>query len=259
MLEVQNLSAGYDKTWILQDINLCVESQKFTVFLGPNGCGKSTLFKAIGRLLKETQGKILLQGQNIQEIPSKQVAQKMALLPQHPIAPDGVTALMLVRYGRSPYQGLLGSLTLQDHEKVEEAMRQAGVLELQNKFLKDLSGGQRQRVWLAMILAQDADLVLLDEPTNHLDVHYQYDVLERLKQMQSQGKTIAMVMHDLNQAARYADFIYLLQKGKIYQQGSPEQVLTEETVRHVFRLENQIIKNPVSNTPLCIPITATSA
>ena len=234
MLEVVNLSAGYGKTLVLKDVSVCVQRQSFTVFLGPNGCGKSTLFKAIGGLLTPHKGRILLNETDVRRIPTRQIARNMALLPQHPIAPDGVTTIMLVRYGRSPYQGLLGMPSDEDHQQVHKAMQQAGVLDLAHRLLKDLSGGQRQRVWLAMVLAQNTDLILLDEPTNHLDVHYQYDVLSRLKQMQQAGKTIAMVMHDLNQAARFADCLYLLHEGQVVRCGRPEQVLTEDVIRDVF-------------------------
>ena len=236
-------------------MNLAIPAGKTTVLFGANGCGKSTLLRGLTRLLKPKSGQVYLDGKAIAKLKAKTVAKKMGMLPQSPVAPEGLSVKDLVAMGRYPYQSWLQQWSSEDEEKVAEALEITTMTELADRPLDSLSGGQRQRAWIAMVLAQDTDILLLDEPTTYLDLSHQVDLLDLLDELQSnKGKTIVMILHDLNLSCRYADYLVAVQQGKVYATGSPKHVMTEEMVRDVFNLECRIISDPLSNTPLCIPM-----
>ncbi|MGC1249186.1 MAG: ABC transporter ATP-binding protein [Spirulinaceae cyanobacterium] len=255
-LRTEKLVLGYDNTVIIQELDLAIPTGKITVLVGANGCGKSTLLRGMARLLKPRSGIVYLDGQDVNQLPTKEVARNLAMLPQNPLAPEGLTVQDLVSQGRYPYQTWWQQWSKEDEEKVEAALEITNMIELRSRNLDTLSGGQRQRAWIAMTLAQDTDIILLDEPTTFLDLAYQIEILDLLWQLhKSQGRTIVMVLHDLNQACRYGDNLVAIKAGKIYAQGKPDQVMTEEMVQEVFNLNCKIITDPIAETPLCIPIS----
>ncbi|MEM9510505.1 MAG: ABC transporter ATP-binding protein, partial [Cyanobacteria bacterium P01_E01_bin.35] len=220
-----------------------------------NGCGKSTLLRGLTRLLKPKSGQVYLDGKAIAKLQAKTVAKKMGMLPQSPVAPEGLTVKDLVAMGRYPYQSWMQQWSKEDEAKVAEALAITTMTELADRPLDSLSGGQRQRAWIAMVLAQDTDILLLDEPTTFLDLSHQVELLDLLDELQqSKGKTIVMILHDLNLSCRYADYLVAIQQGKVYATGTPEQVMTEEMVKDVFNLECRIVSDPLADTPMCIPI-----
>lgn len=254
-LETKELTLAYEGVPIVRNLNLTIPQGKITVFVGANGCGKSTLLRGLARLLKPKRGTVYLDGKIISQLSSKTVAKKLGMLPQRPKSPEGLTVRDLVAMGRYPYQNWLQQWSIEDEKKVEEALAITAMTELADKALDNLSGGQGQRAWIAMILAQDTEILLLDEPTTFLDLAHQIELLDLLYELnQDQGKTIVMVLHDLNLACRYADYLVAIQQGKVYATGNPEQVMTEEMVREVFGLECRIICDPLANTPMCIPM-----
>ncbi|OEH91752.1 ABC transporter ATP-binding protein [Bacillus solimangrovi] len=254
-LSAEHLSLGYDLVSVVDDLTLTIPEGKITILIGGNGCGKSTILRALARLLKPKVGTVYLDGKEIERIHTKEVAKKLAILPQGPQAPDGLTVKELCYYGRHPHKGLLSKETKQDHEIVEWALDATRMHEFAERPLDALSGGQRQRAWIAMALCQGTDLLLLDEPTTYLDLAHQIEVLELLKELNSlHGRTIVMVLHDLNQAARYADYLISISSGQIYKEGLPEDVFTEEMIHNVFGLESCIIQDPVAGSPMCVPI-----
>jgi iron complex transport system ATP-binding protein len=254
-LLVEDLTLGYQDRVVIEDLDLAVPPGLITVIVGANACGKSTLLRAMSRLLSPRSGQVLLDGEKVHRMPSKQVARTLGLLPQSPIAPEGIAVSDLVGRGRHPHQGVFSRWTRQDDEAVAAALEATGTLELADRPVDELSGGQRQRVWIAMALAQRTDLLLLDEPTTFLDVSHQVEVLDLLTDLnRSLGTTIVMVLHDLNLAARYADHLIALADGRLHAAGTPEQVLTPETVEAVFGLRSRIITDPVSGRPLMLPI-----
>jgi iron complex transport system ATP-binding protein len=253
-LSTKNIVAGYDKKIIINGIDLVIPSHKISVIIGANASGKSTLLKTMARLIKPISGEIVLDGKRIGAIPSKQLAQVLGLLPQSPVVPEGITVSDLVARGRFPYQTLLKGMGKKDYEAVEEALHIMGITELANRSVDELSGGQRQRVWIAMALAQQTDILLLDEPTTFLDITYQIEILDLLTDLnRKRGTTIAMVLHDINLSARYADYIFAVSKGDLVAQGSPSEVITEELIMKVFGLNCAVIKDPVSNSPFIVP------
>ncbi|MFC5369410.1 ATP-binding cassette domain-containing protein [Arcanobacterium bovis] len=253
-LEARNLTLGYGKSPILHDVDFVVPPGKITIIVGANGSGKSTLLRGLSRLLPPSRGEVLLDGKNIHKENPKTVAQKLALLPQHPIAPDGIRVRDLVARGRFPHQGLFAVASQTDHAAVERAMTATGILELADRNVHELSGGQRQRVWIALALAQESDVLLLDEPTTYLDLTHQLDVLDVITKLnRERGATVVIVLHDLNLATRYAHHLVALKEGKIYAQGSPSEVVTAELVREVFELDATIIPDPHTATPLVVP------
>lgn len=253
-LSARNIVAGYDKKVIVNGINLVVPSNKISVIIGANASGKSTLLKTMARLIKPVSGEIVLDGKQIGAIPSKQLAQVLGLLPQSPVVPEGITVSDLVARGRFPYQTLFKGMDKKDYEAVEEALHIMGITELANRSVDELSGGQRQRVWIAMALAQQTDILLLDEPTTFLDITYQIEILDLLTDLnRKRGTTIAMVLHDINLSARYADYIFAVRNGALLAQGSPSDVITEELIEQVFGLNCAMIKDPVSNSPFIVP------
>ncbi|WP_411034837.1 ABC transporter ATP-binding protein [Shinella sp. BYT-45] len=254
-LVASRLTAGYGDTMILNGLDLAVPPGKITVIVGANACGKSTLLRTMSRLLSPQQGHVLLDGKSIHRIPSRELARTLGLLPQSPIAPEGITVADLVSRGRHPHQGMFSRWTRQDDEAVAAALAATRTVELAERPVDELSGGQRQRVWIAMALAQQTELLLLDEPTTFLDISHQIEVLDLLTDLnQMRGTTIVMVLHDLNLAGRYADHLVVMADGRLHVSGRPEDVLTEENVRQVFGLESRIIADPTSGRPIMLPI-----
>jgi iron-siderophore transport system ATP-binding protein len=249
-----NLVAGYDKKIIVNNIDVIIPQNKISVIIGANACGKSTLLKTLARLIKPESGEIVLDGKQIREIPPKQLARELGLLPQSPVVPEGITVSDLVSRGRFPYQSFLKGLNKKDYEAVEEALEIMGITELANQSVDELSGGQRQRVWIAMALAQQTDILLLDEPTTYLDITYQVEILDLLTDLnKKRGTTIVMVLHDINLSARYADYIFAVKQGNLVSEGTPLDVITEELMKEVFGLSCKVIEDPVSNSPFIVP------
>ena len=254
-LSTKSLSLAYDGALIIRDLNLAIPSGQITVLVGANGCGKSTLLRGLARLLKPHGGTVYLDGMSIFKRSSKEVAQQLGILPQGPVAPEGLTVRDLVAQGRYPYQNWLQQWSEKDRKIVQQALLTTDLIELAERELDTLSGGQRQRAWIAMALAQDTDILLLDEPTTFLDLAHQIEVLDLLYDLnQSQRRTIVMVLHDLNHACRYADYLVTVKDGRIFAAGQPKQVMTEEMVLSVFGLECCIVPDPVFETPMCVPI-----
>ena len=256
-LLTQDLTLGYGDRQVVHEVSVAIPDGKVTVVVGPNACGKSTLLKGLARLVRPQGGVVLLDGEAIHRRPTKEVAKVLGLLPQNPIAPEGVVVADLVGRGRHPHQGVFTrfSRTAEDRAAVEEAMVLTDTFDLADRAVDELSGGQRQRVWVAMALAQGTDLLLLDEPTTYLDVAHQVEMLDLLVELNARrGTTIVMVLHDLNLSARYADHLVALHAGRIVAEGTPAEVVTEDVVRTVFSLDNRVIEDPVSHTPLVVPV-----
>ncbi|WP_312794287.1 ABC transporter ATP-binding protein [Tianweitania sp.] len=254
-LSISDLAAGYGDALVLDGLDLDVPTGSITAIVGANACGKSTLLRVMSRLLSPRSGQVLLDGKSIHRMPPRQLARTLGLLPQSPIAPEGITVADLVSRGRHPHQGLLSRWTHADDEAVASALEATKTFDLAERPVDELSGGQRQRVWIAMALAQQTDLLLLDEPTTFLDISHQVEVLDLLTDLnKTRGTTIVMVLHDLNLAARYADYLVAMAEGRLHAAGKPEAILTEDTVRTVFGLESRIILDPTSGRPLMLPI-----
>lgn len=253
-LESVALSLGYEKKTIIKSLDLVIEPKKITVLVGGNGCGKSTLLKSFARLLKPSTGQILLNGVDIHSLSGKDVARKLAILPQGPVAPEGLTVDQLVRQGRYPHQNWLQSWTEDDERLVRKALQDTNMTEFANRSIDALSGGQRQRAWIAMALAQNTDILLLDEPTTYLDLTHQIEILDLLFELNAtQNTTILMVLHDLNLAARYAHKMIAIKDGRVFCQGAPEVILDHDMVKAVFDMECHISADPLFGTPMCIP------
>lgn len=255
LLEATSLSAGYGATEIVHGVDLAIPAGRITAILGANASGKSTLLKTAARVLRPLAGAVLLDGRSIAETPTRELAKRLGLLPQQPIAPEGIVVADLVARGRHPHEGLFGRRGPEDERIVAESLAATRILDLADRPVDELSGGQRQRVWIAMALAQRTDVLLLDEPTTYLDLAHQIEVLDLLADLNAErGTTIAMVLHDLALAARYVDWLIAMKDGRIVAEGTPGDVLTEELVREVFGLESHIVEDPVSGTPLVVPI-----
>lgn len=253
-LHSQELSLAYDRDLIIEELDLTVDTEKITALVGPNGCGKSTLLRGLSRLLKPRSGAVFLDGRSIHQMPSKELAQQLGILPQNPSAPDGLTVYELVAQGRYPHQSFLQQWSEADEAATQAALRTTNLVDLAQRPLDTLSGGQRQRAWIAMALAQETDILLLDEPTTFLDLAYQMEVLDLLHELNEQGRTIVMVLHDLNQACRYAHHLVAMREGQVVAQGAPEEVMTEALVQRVFALNARIVPDPITGTPLVVPI-----
>jgi iron complex transport system ATP-binding protein len=254
-LTVDALTLGYGDCTVVEGLDLVVPPGRITAIVGANACGKSTLLRSMSRLLAPRAGTVLLDGKAVHRTPAKQLARTLGLLPQSPIAPEGITVADLVGRGRHPHQGILSRWNAHDDEAVATALDATDTAALADRAVDELSGGQRQRVWIAMALAQETDLLLLDEPTTFLDVSHQVEVLDLLVDLnRNRGTTVVMVLHDLNLAARYADHLVALAGGTVHAAGTPAEVLTEDTVRAVFGLDSRIITDPTSGTPLMLPL-----
>lgn len=255
-ISTKSLTLGYGDKIIIDELNLTIPKGEITVFIGGNGCGKSTLLRSLARLLKPQEGSILLDGKEIAQMSTKKVARQLAILPQSPVAPEGLTVLQLVKQGRYPHQNWLQQWSEADEKAINYALEATGMKEFKDQKVDSLSGGQRQRAWIAMTLAQDTDIILLDEPTTYLDLSHQIDILDLLYELnQNEQRTIVMVLHDLNLACRYADHIVAIHDKKIYKQGDPDSIITPALVHSVFGLQCQITCDPISGTPLCIPFS----
>lgn len=254
-LTATGLSAGYGEDEILHGLDLAVPPGKITVIVGANACGKSTLLRSMSRLLSPREGQVLLDGKSIHRTPPRELARTLGLLPQSPIAPEGITVADLVSRGRHPHHSLFSRWTRRDDEAVDAALNATKTADLAERPVDELSGGQRQRVWIAMALAQQTEILLLDEPTTFLDISHQVEVLDLLTDLNHQrGTTVVMVLHDLNLAARYADHLVAMTEGRVHVSGAPQQVLTEHNVQQVFGLESRIITDPTSGRPIMLPI-----
>ncbi|MFC1403598.1 MULTISPECIES: ABC transporter ATP-binding protein [Streptacidiphilus] len=254
-LTVRSLHLAYDDRQIVSDLDLAVPPGQVTAIVGANACGKSTLLRALARLLTPRRGTVELDGRVLQSIPTRELAQRLGMLPQGPVTPEGMTVLDLVNRGRSPHQTWWRQWSRADELAVHAALAATGMTELADRPVDELSGGQRQRAWIAMAVAQGTPVLLLDEPTTYLDLAHQIDVLDLVTDLnRNEHRTVVMVLHDLNQACRYADHIIAMKSGRIVAQGEPAEVITAETVEEVFGLRCQVAQDPVSGTPMVIPM-----
>lgn len=253
-IETNALTLSYGDTIIINELNVKIPKGEITVFIGSNGCGKSTLLRSLARLLKPKGGSVLLEGNSIAKLPTKEVAKQLAILPQGPVAPEGLTVLQLVKQGRYPYQSWLKQWTEEDEAAVKSALEATGMQDFAERPMDSLSGGQRQRAWIAMTLAQKTDIILLDEPTTYLDMTHQIEILDLLFELnERENRTIVMVLHDLNLACRYAHNIVALKDQKIYAEGRPEEIINASLVQNVFQMKCEITVDPLFGTPLCLP------
>lgn len=253
-LETAGLSIAYEDRLIVDDLNIQIPQGKITALVGANGSGKSTILKTMARLMQPKKGQVLLDGKSIHKQSTREVAKQLAILPQNPTAPEGLTVTELVSYGRFPYQKGFGSLKAEDKKMIEWAIESTRLSEFHDRPIDQLSGGQRQRAWIAMALAQDTDILFLDEPTTFLDMAHQLEVLQLLEELNTTAKrTIVMVVHDLNHASRYAHHMIAIKQGKAAATGSPEKVMTPEVLREVFGIEADIVTDPRTGVPLCLP------
>lgn len=254
VIQANNLTLTYGKKPVFSNLDVLIPKGKITVFIGSNGCGKSTLLRSLARLLKPQEGHIILDGSDIAKLPAKEVARRLAILPQGPIAPEGLTVQQLVKQGRYPYQSFLQQWSREDEMMVKKALEVTHMDELAGRSINSLSGGQRQRAWIAMTLAQNTSTILLDEPTTYLDMTHQIDILDLLFDLNEQeNRTIVMVLHDINLACRYAHHIVAVKEGHIYAQGEPENIVNEQLIQDVFDMECQVTADPLFGTPMCIP------
>ena len=254
ILAAEGLTLAYGERTIVEGLDLVVPPGRITAIVGANGCGKSTLLRALARLIPPREGRVVLDGKALQGRPTKEIARTLGLLPQSPIAPEGIAVTDLVGRGRHPHQKLLARWSAHDYDIVAGALAATGIADLAERAVDELSGGQRQRVWIAMALAQETDILLLDEPTTFLDVAHQIDVLDLLTDLnRDRGTTIVMVLHDINMAARYADHLFAVREGEIVASGAPSDVVTADLIRDVFDLDALVVGDPVSGTPIVLP------
>ncbi|KGM02601.1 ABC transporter ATP-binding protein [Cellulomonas cellasea] len=252
-LRAERVTLAYDRTDVVHDLSVTIPRASFTVIIGPNGCGKSTLLRALARTLRPRTGEVLLDGEPLTRLRSRDVARRLALLPQSPLAPEAITVGDLVARGRYPHQGLLRQWSAADAVAVADAMHATEVTELRDRLVSTLSGGQRQRVWLAMALAQQTDLLLLDEPTTFLDIAHQFEVMDLCARLHEEGRTLVAVLHDLNQAARYATHLVAMKDGRVVAEGTPAEVVTPERIAEIFDLACRVVEDPETGTPMVIP------
>jgi iron complex transport system ATP-binding protein len=254
-VRASRLSLGYrTDRLVVRDLDLDLPTGAVTAIIGPNGCGKSTLLRALARLLAPHSGSVLLDGQDLHRLPTRDVARRLGLLPQAPVTPEGITVRDLVRRGRTPHTSVWRQWSPADQQALEHALTTTGMTALADEQVDTLSGGQRQRAWLAMVVAQDTPLLLLDEPTTYLDMAHQLDVLELVRDLHRAGTTVVMVLHDVNQAARYADHLVALRDGAVVAQGDPDDVLTPALVQDVFSVRCSVLTDPATGIPVVVPV-----
>lgn len=252
-LSAKNIKVSYENNEIISDLSIQIPESKFTSIIGANGCGKSTLLKTLSRILKPKSGLIYLDGKDINSVATLTIAKKMAILPQSPVAPSGLTVEELVAYGRYPHQGSFGKLNNDDKNHIQKSLEITGMIEFKDRNIDELSGGQRQRAWIAMALAQDTDIILLDEPTTYLDLVHQLEVLKLLQKLNLEdNKTIVLVIHEINMAARFSDHMITLKNGNIVAQGTAEQIMSHSVLKEVFNIDAYIMTDPNTGKPLCI-------
>lgn len=257
-LATDKLTVGYEKKAVLSGVDVTIADGKITALIGSNGSGKSTLLRTLGRVMDPLGGTVVLDGKSIAENPRRVTAKILAMLPQNPVSPDGLTVRELCRFGRHPHRGILSFSHGNEDEIVDSALAATSLGKLAERPLHLLSGGQRQRAWIAMALVQETPILLLDEPTTYLDIAHQIDILNLLKHLnKNEGRTIVMVVHDLNQAAQFADEIIAVSDGGIHSVGTPDQLLTPELIKTVFGIDAVVIRHPVDGTPLCLPLRTT--
>ncbi|WP_229070082.1 ABC transporter ATP-binding protein [Actinoplanes sp. DH11] len=252
-LRTTGLGLGYDGRTVVTGLDLRVTPGRITAVVGPNACGKSTLLRGLARLLRPAAGAVLLDGRDLHRLPTREIAARIGVLPQQPIAPDGITVADLVARGRHPHQRWLRQWSADDERAVTAALAATGVSDLAGRPVDELSGGQRQRVWIALVLAQDTDLLLLDEPTTFLDLAHQLEVLDLLADLNAAGRTVVAVLHDLNMACRYAHEIIAMRAGAVVAQGPPDRIITPDLVEAVFGVRARVITDPTTGTPLVLP------
>lgn len=252
-ISVNNLSVAYDDNLIIDNLNLSIPKEEITIIIGANGCGKSTLLKSIARIIKPKAGEICINGQDIKKQREKHLATQVAFLPQGPVCPSGMTVKELVSFGRFPHQKMIGGLNSHDKEIIDWAIKETGLEEFANRPVENLSGGQRQRAWIAMTLAQETDIIMLDEPTTYLDMSYQLEVLQVLERLNREKKiTVVMVLHELNNACRFASNIIGLRKGKIVCEGIPREAITRENLREIYGIDVKLQLSENCKYPICI-------
>lgn len=258
-LVTEKLNIAYGDRLIVEDLNLSIPTGKITALVGANGSGKSTILKSMARIMKPQHGAVLLDGKSIHSQSTKEVAKQLAILPQNPIAPEGLTVAELVGYGRFPYQRAMGTASAEDRRYVQWAIEVTGMADFADRPVDQLSGGQRQRAWIAMALAQQTDILFLDEPTTFLDMAHQLEVLKLLEKLnREENRTIVMVVHDLNHATRYAQHVVAIQAGRVKREGTPGEVVTCDTLRELFGIEADIVPDPRTGVPICIPFELAS-
>ncbi|HWK30130.1 MAG TPA: ABC transporter ATP-binding protein [Solirubrobacter sp.] len=253
-LRAAHLTVGYGERAVLHGVDVPLPAGRITAIVGANASGKSTLLRAFARLLKPSAGAVLLDGAEIAALPTREVARRLGFLPQSPAPPEGLTVADLVARGRFPHQRLGRRASAEDRERIEWAIQATAIADLRDRPLDRLSGGQRQRVWIAMALAQDTETLLLDEPTTYLDLAHQLEVLDLLADLNAQGRTIGLVLHDLNHACRYAHHLVAIRDGRVAAAGPPAEIVDEALVERVFGLRARVLPDPVTGTPMCVPI-----
>ena len=258
-VRTEDVTIGYDRRIISRHLDVEIPDRSFTAIIGHNGCGKSTLLRALARVLTPVEGRVLLDGKAIGAYRSKEVARRLGLLPQTSLAPDGIRVADLVSRGRAPHQSLIQQWRESDETAVASALEATRLTELSGRLVDELSGGQRQRVWVAMLLAQQTPIMLLDEPTTFLDIAHQYELMELLRTLHEEGKTVVTVLHDLNQAARYADELIVMRDGEVVATGAPVEVVTAEMIQEVFGLRALVVPDPVTGTPAVVPLDPRTA
>jgi iron complex transport system ATP-binding protein len=254
MISTKNLKVAYGDNIIIENLSVSIPKGKITALIGPNGCGKSTLLKTFSRINKPLAGEIQIDSEALCSYSHKSLAKTLSMLPQVLVSPEGISVRKLVEYGRAPYVSHWGRLNESDHEIVEQAMLETGIQEMADRPVESLSGGQKQRAWIAMVLAQDTSIVLLDEPTTYLDLSHQVELMHLMRKLNQSGKTVVVVLHDLNQACRYCDHLVVVKEGKLTHQGSPLEIMNETLLEEVFDMKGIIVPDPVSQTPMCVAL-----